>query len=159
MTVAGLTPWLDGNELPVTVLAILGSAFLAAVARRQIRNGDWVFILGIGSLISLLCFKHLVHDLVFLLPVVVLVLRLRGLRAVCGWALVAYHWFVVGIISQLGTPMDTPAVIVVSFAAMAALFVVVVGDPLALRPAERPGLADRTVALRDAPVPELPGRA
>ena len=49
MTVAGLTPWLDGNDLFVTALAVGGSVLLACLARRQIRSGDWVFVLGIAS--------------------------------------------------------------------------------------------------------------
>ena len=158
MTVAGLTPWLDGNELPVTALAVAGSLLLAVVARRQIRSGDWVFVLGIASVISLLCFKHLVHDLVFLLPVVVLALRLRGRRAACAWALLAYHWFVVGILSQLGTPMDTPAVIVASFVAMAALFLVLLGDPAVLRPVQGGDRADGGDAEPEHHAAQLLGR-
>ena len=154
MTVAGLTPWLDGNDLFVTALAVGGSVLLAGLARRQIRSGDWVFVLGIASVISLLCFKHLVHDLVFLLPVVVLVLRLRGARAVWGWVLLTYHWFLVGVVSQLGTPVDHPAVIVASFVAMSALYAVLVGDPRALRPADEDGAAGPAART---PVPELSG--
>jgi hypothetical protein len=150
MTVAGLTPWLEGNETSVAALAVIGSCVLALVARRQIRSGDWVFVLGIGSVISLLCFKHLVHDLVFLLPVVVLALRMRGSKAALAWGMLAYHWFAVGVVSQLGTPMDTPAVILTSFVAMSVLFGVLLSEPRALRPANRSG----TPARGDAPASE-----
>lgn len=157
MTVLGLTPWFDGNEPLVSGAAVLAALALAALARRQIRTGDWVYVLGLGSVISLLCFKHLAHDLVFLLPVVVLALRMRGPRAWCTWAVLAYHWIAVGVLSQLGTPIDTPAVVVVSSTAMAALFVVLRTDPQALRPAAA-SAPDPGAAADVDPVPEPSGR-
>ncbi|WP_164704319.1 glycosyltransferase family 87 protein [Blastococcus litoris] len=142
MTVLGLTPWFDGNEPVVSALAVVGAVALAVIARRQIRSGDWVFQLGIASVVSLICFKHLAHDLVFLLPVVVLALRMTGARAAVAWAGLAWHGFVVGVLSQLGTPYDTPAVVVASFLVLAAMFAVLATDPDAERSRDARGLAD-----------------
>jgi hypothetical protein len=147
MTVLGLTPWLDGNEPLVSALAVLGAVALTALAVRQIRTGDWVFGLAVAAVISLLCFKHLAHDLVFLLPGVVVALRMRGVRALLAWAALGWHGFVVGVLSQLGTPYDTPAVVATSFVVMAALFVLLVTDPAALRRATGIRSAEGTPVL------------
>jgi hypothetical protein len=148
MTLLTLTPWFDGDEPLLTAIGVGAAVVLTAVVARHIRSGDWVFGLGVGAVVSLLCLKHLSHDLVFLLPVVVLVLRTRGRRAAAMWAVLAWHGFGVGILSQLGTPIDTPAVLVVSFLSLAALFVLLVTDRAVLAP-------DRRVPVSAAAAPDV----
>ena len=154
MTVASFTPWLSANSPVLTVLALVTATGATACAVRVLREGDWVFGLGVSAMISLVSFKHLTHDFVLLLPVLVLLLRLRGPRAWLGWAGIAYHWYVLGVLSQLGAPLDTPAVTVVSFVVLSGLLVLVTTAPGARRsrspelPSEpgrpRPADAERT---------------
>jgi hypothetical protein len=118
MTLAGFTPWFDGSEPSIGGLALLLSVVLTGLCRRRIREGDWVYALAVGSLVSLICFKHLLHDQVFLLPVVVVAVRMRPGRQLVVLGALVWCWLVVGILSQVGIPADTPWVVVVSFVAL-----------------------------------------
>ena len=131
MTVLSLTPWFSSTSPALTVIGVLTAAASTVCLARVLRDGDWVFGLGVAAMISLVSFKHLTHDFVLLLPVVVLLLRMRGPRAWLGWAALGYHWLLLGVLAQFGTAIDTPAVIVVSFFVLVALLVLVASTPTA----------------------------
>ena len=131
MTVLSLTPWFSGTSPALTVIGVLTAGTFTVCLARALRDGDWVFGLGVAAMISLVSFKHLTHDFVLLLPVVVLLLRMSGLRSWLGWGALGYHWLLLGVLAQFGTAIDTPAVIVVSFVVLIALLVLVASTPTA----------------------------
>lgn len=66
---------------------------LTWLSREAFRRVDWIDCLALASLISLMCFKHLHYDYLFLLPVLVCAMRLGGRAGLFLVALVLLFWY------------------------------------------------------------------
>ena len=100
-------------------VAPVGCVLMLALTYRAIRRGDGLMALACGSLISLLCFKHLNYDLVFLLPVLGVAWRSRGWPRAVVFGVVGYFWFVARIADAAGLVLDGPRFVLLSFALLA----------------------------------------
>jgi hypothetical protein len=107
------------------VIALAGCIALTRVAEPALRGSDRLAALACGSIIALVCFKHLRYDLVFLLPALVVGWSSRGWARVIVLAVVGYFWFATRIADVVGIPLDGPSFAVVSFVMLVAVLVAV----------------------------------
>lgn len=118
---------LSNTSLVPYVAGIFGCLVLTFTARRAIADTDWLGALAIGSAISLLCFKHLLYDFVFLIPIAIVATRLPTLARAFALGAVAYFWFAYQAFGWVGISASNPAVTAVSFAVLLLAFTAVVG--------------------------------
>jgi hypothetical protein len=68
MSVLQLTMDLDRSNLALYCIGFIVAFILTLLIIPRLKADQWIHALTISSVISLLCFKHLLHDFVFLLP-------------------------------------------------------------------------------------------
>lgn len=124
MTIADYVVGAGAGSLVGYVAAAAGLLLFTLVAYRPIRDGDWVLALACASLISLLCFKHLIYDFVFLLPVLAVAWRSHGWARAVLAAIVAYFWYASRAAELVGLSLAHPAHVVLSFVLLVSALVV-----------------------------------
>lgn len=114
MTITDALVGKSGSLLGYAVASV-GCVLMLVLTYRVVRRGDGLMALACGSLVSLLCFKHLNYDFVFLLPVLAVAWRSRGWPRVVIFCVVGYFWFVARIADAVGLVLDGPQFVLLSF--------------------------------------------
>lgn len=93
MSVAQLATGTDSGGATAIVVGLIATLVLSGISWRMLRY-DWLSSLTATSVISLMTFKHLSYDFVFLLPMAVYGLyRMHGLRRFVVLAVCGYIWY------------------------------------------------------------------
>jgi hypothetical protein len=114
----------DGVGDLMSVLHLAGfivAVILTLLIIPRLKADQWMHALAISGVISLLCFKHLLHDFVFLLPVLAILGTVTKKKKILAICVVFSQWFGLGMLDQLGVATTTATATTLSFCSMCAL--------------------------------------
>jgi hypothetical protein len=129
-------------------IALLTLVILVVMSRKMLR-GDWLPSLAAAAAVSLLSFKHLIYDYVFLLPIIVYALTaMYGWRRIVVIAVIGYFWYLFQFVSALAISTIATGqlcVTVVTFILLAGALLAMVTDPSVQKPSRRAVIPARGV--------------
>lgn len=117
---------IESSNLAIYGIGVATAICLVMIGNRRAPERGWMTSLAIASLASLMSFKHLTHDFVFLLPVLVVALSLSSKPRAIVLAVAAFQWFGLGVLSEVGIPGYNPLVVLASFVSLVVAYGVLV---------------------------------
>jgi hypothetical protein len=121
MSALELIMGLDRSNFALYWAGFIVAFILTLLIIPRLKADQWMHALAISGVISLLCFKHLLHDFVFLLPVLAILGSVTKKKQIVAICVVFTQWFGLSMLDQIGVATTTATATTLSFCSMCAL--------------------------------------